>query len=92
MQLVFADAACEIILDDLLRRFNGRSDAAVAAYNAGSAPVLRWLARPGADDADQFLELIPFQETRGYVRSVFRNRDLYRALYGDSIPPPAPTN
>jgi len=32
-------------------------------------------------DPDQFLELIPFQETRGYVRSVLRNRELYRALY-----------
>jgi len=49
-------------------------------------PVVRWLARPGADDPDQFLELIPFQETRGYVRAVLRNRELYRALYV------APTN
>jgi len=54
---------------------------AVAAYNAGAAPVLRWLARPGADDPDQFIEQIPFQETRGYVRAVLRNRELYRALY-----------
>jgi soluble lytic murein transglycosylase len=53
----------------------------VAAYNAGAAPVTRWLARPGADDPDQFIESIPYQETRGYVRSVLRNRDLYRALY-----------
>src|SRR5207248_6283129 len=56
---------------DLLHRFHGRADAAVAAYNAGTVPVTRWLTRPSADDPDQFLELIPFQETRGYVRSVF---------------------
>ena len=68
-------------LAELLRRFGGRVDAAVAAYNAGVTPVVRWLARPGADDPDQFLELIPFQETRGYVRAVLRNRELYRALY-----------
>jgi soluble lytic murein transglycosylase len=68
-------------LDELLRRFGGRVDAAVAAYNAGVAPVLRWLAREGAVDPDAFLELIPYQETRGYVRSVLRNRELYRALY-----------
>ncbi len=73
-------------LAELLRRFGGRVDAAVAAYNAGVTPVVRWLARPGADDPDQFLELIPFQETRGYVRAVLRNRELYRALYV------APTN
>ncbi len=69
-------------LDELLRRFGGRADAAVAAYNAGVAPVTRWLARDGAADADQFIELIPYQETRGYVRSVLRNREVYRALYG----------
>ena len=68
-------------LQELLARFPGRVDASVAAYNAGTAPVTRWLARPGADDPDQFIESIPYQETRGYVRSVLRNRDLYRALY-----------
>jgi len=65
----------------LLRRFPGRVDAAIAAYNAGVSPVARWLARPGADDPDQFVELIPYQETRGYVRTVMRNWELYRALY-----------
>jgi soluble lytic murein transglycosylase len=68
-------------LDELLRRFGGRIDAAIAAYNAGVTPVKRWLAREGAADPDEFLELIPYQETRGYVRSVQRNRELYRALY-----------
>jgi soluble lytic murein transglycosylase len=65
----------------LLRRFHGRVEVALAAYNAGAAPVVRWLTRPGAEDPDQFVEQIPFQETRGYVRSVLRNRELYRALY-----------
>ena len=73
-------------LQELLERFAGRVDAAVAAYNAGTTPVMRWLARPGAEDPDQFIEAIPYQETRGYVRSVLRNRELYRALYA------SPTN
>src|SRR3989440_2934536 len=68
-------------LQELLERFGGRVDAAVAAYNAGTTPVRRWLARPGAEDPDQFIESIPYQATRGYVRAVLRNRDLYRALY-----------
>src|SRR5436309_3100623 len=68
-------------LADLLRRF-GRVDAAVAAYNAGPIPVRRWLDREGANDPDRFIELIPYPETRGYVRSLLRNRELYRALYG----------
>ncbi len=68
-------------LQELLQRFGGRVDAAAAAYNAGASPVKRWLERPGADDPDEFVELIPYQETRGYVRAVLRNRELYRALY-----------
>jgi soluble lytic murein transglycosylase len=68
-------------LAELLRRF-GRVDAAIAAYNAGPVPVRRWLERAGAADTDRFIELIPYPETRGYVRSLLRNRELYRALYG----------
>jgi tetratricopeptide (TPR) repeat protein len=50
-------------------------------------PVRRWLTREGADDPDRFVELIPYPETRGYVRSLLRNRELYRALYGPSENP-----
>ena len=71
-------------LAELLRRFGGRVEAALAAYNAGGRPAARWLERPEAADPDQFIELISYPQTRGYVRSVLRNRDLYRALY----PPP----
>lgn len=67
-------------LAELLRRFTPL-EAAIAAYNAGGTPVRRWLERDGAEDPDQFIELIPYPETRGYVRSVLRNRELYRALY-----------
>jgi peptidoglycan lytic transglycosylase len=67
-------------LAELLRRFTPL-EAAIAAYNAGGSPVRRWLERDGAGDPDQFIELIPYPETRGYVRSVLRNRELYRALY-----------
>ncbi|HZE93997.1 MAG TPA: lytic transglycosylase domain-containing protein, partial [Gemmatimonadales bacterium] len=73
-------------LAELIKRF-GRVDAAIAAYNAGPVPVRRWLERAGAADPDRFIELIPYPETRGYVRSLLRNRELYRALYG---PPEAP--
>src|SRR5205807_2051487 len=57
-------------LAELLRRFGGRVEVAAAAYNAGAAPVGRWLTRPGADDPDQFIELVPYPETRGYIRAV----------------------
>jgi soluble lytic murein transglycosylase len=68
----------------LLQRYRGRVEVAIAAYNAGVAPVDRWLARPGAEDPDQFVEQIPYSETRTYVRSVLRNRAIYRALYGSA--------
>ena len=68
-------------LAELLKRY-GRVDAAIAAYNAGPSPVRRWMDRAGAEDADHFIEMIPYPETRGYVRSVLRNRELYGALYG----------
>jgi soluble lytic murein transglycosylase len=70
-------------LAELLRRY-GRVEVAIAAYNAGPTPVRRWLERFGNADADRFVELIPYPETRGYVRSLLRNRELYRALYGPS--------
>jgi soluble lytic murein transglycosylase len=68
---------------ELLRQFDGRVDAAIASYNAGGRPVQRWLRTPGSSDPDQFLESITYPETRGYVRSVLRNRALYAALYPD---------
>jgi soluble lytic murein transglycosylase len=65
----------------LLARYAPRVDAAIAAYNAGTRPVDRWLERHDGTDPDEFLELIPYRETRAYVRSVLRNRALYAALY-----------
>ncbi len=54
---------------------------ALAAYNAGGSRVARWSRKAGASDPELFIERIPFEETRDYVRIVMRNRDLYRALY-----------
>ncbi|MCH7874296.1 MAG: transglycosylase SLT domain-containing protein [Gemmatimonadetes bacterium] len=68
-------------LAGLLSRFDGAVVPAVAAYNAGGTPVVRWLAFPEAGDPALFVERIPYSETRGYVRTVLRNRALYRALY-----------
>ncbi|HUG27584.1 MAG TPA: transglycosylase SLT domain-containing protein [Gemmatimonadales bacterium] len=55
----------------------------LAAYNAGGTRVRRWENRPGVgDDPELFLEMIPYLETRNYVRRVLRNAEFYRALYG----------
>lgn len=54
---------------------------ALAAYNAGSSRVDRWILNPGAEDPEVFVEWIPFTETRLYVKTVLRNLDFYRMLY-----------
>ncbi len=53
----------------------------LAAYNAGSSRVERWSKRNGVEDPEVFAERIPFAETRGYVRAIQRNQDIYRTLY-----------
>jgi soluble lytic murein transglycosylase len=65
----------------LLRRYRGAVVTALAAYNAGGRPADRWARLPDARDPFWFVEGITYPETRGYVRSVVRNRALYEALY-----------
>jgi soluble lytic murein transglycosylase len=65
----------------LLRRY-GSEALALAAYNAGDTPVRRWLQQRGTLPLDEFVEEIPIQETRGYVKRVLRSYGAYRYLYG----------
>lgn len=59
-----------------------RVEYALAAYNAGGSPVRRWRAKRGTDDPEVFIERIPYDETRDYVRILLRNRATYETLYG----------
>ena len=54
---------------------------AVAAYNAGEAAVDRWEKEIATDDIEEFVERIPYVETRGYVKLVLRNHLIYKRLY-----------
>jgi len=69
-------------LGDLLRRFGGSAALAVAAYNAGETPVRGWWRVRASMPVDEFVEEIPLQETRGYVKRVLRSYAAYRLLYG----------
>ena len=69
-------------LKTLLARFNGRVDYALASYNAGPHRVKRWTGMDMSIDPEVFIEDIPFDETRAYVKLVLRNEMLYRRLYG----------
>ena len=68
-------------LADLLRDLGGNLALSVAAYNAGTPPVERWLQRFGFADQAEFIEDIPFTETRLYVKLVLANYERYRSLY-----------
>jgi len=54
---------------------------AIAAYNAGSGAVSRWVAARGGDDLETFVEEIPYEETRNYVKRVLGSTVAYAYLY-----------
>jgi soluble lytic murein transglycosylase len=67
-------------LEDLLARFSGRASAAIGSYNAGPHRVSAWLDGSQLED-DEWVEAIPFEQTRGYVKRVLRSLHAYRVLY-----------
>jgi len=69
-------------LASMLRRFEGRAEDALSAYNAGPSRIRQWQGRPEYRDTHVFLEHIPFRETRHYVKVVQQNTRIYTALYG----------
>jgi soluble lytic murein transglycosylase len=71
-------------LEQLLGQFNGNLVHAVAAYNAGPPVVASWIQKFGDKEPDEFVELIPYQETRQYVRRVLRSYREYRRLAGET--------
>ena len=73
-------------LNRLLRKFDGMVPLAAAGYNAGPHRVESWLASFGKLDMDEFIEHIPFIETRNYVKKVVRNFGIYNRLYNKPEP------
>jgi soluble lytic murein transglycosylase len=67
---------------NVLDEFNGRVEYALAAYNAGSDRVNTWLSDGKFRDTPEFVESIPFTETREYVQAIMRNASMYKRLYG----------
>jgi len=61
--------------------YGGQVDYALAAYNAGDSPVHQWMASNNYKDIAEWVESIPYTETRDYVQAIVRNRELYRAVY-----------
>jgi soluble lytic murein transglycosylase len=71
----------------MLERFGGKPYLAIAAYNAGPAPVQRWLGQRGDLEPEFFIESIPYKETREYVARVLAFSVVYDwRLYGNAAP------
>jgi soluble lytic murein transglycosylase len=69
------------ILKSMLDRNSGKVEQTLASYNAGPARAAEWLGWRDYREPAEFIESIPFTETRDYVQAVLRNADIYRRLY-----------
>jgi soluble lytic murein transglycosylase len=72
-------------LDHTHQEYNNNTMLAVASYNAGPTAVSGWLGKSKTQDPDEFVEKIPYDETRGYVKSVMGNYWNYLRLYNPEI-------
>jgi len=67
-------------LRETMNKFGGVPEYALAAYNAGDERVSTWQAAGPYRGMDEFVESIPFTETRDYVQGILRNEEIYRAI------------
>jgi soluble lytic murein transglycosylase len=82
-------------LGQVLEDESGSDALAFAAYNAGGGRVAQWIAahgdpRTGSADLVDWIERIPYDETRDYVQRVSENLGVYRQRLADDPPAPAP--
>ncbi|MFL6417335.1 MAG: transglycosylase SLT domain-containing protein [Bryobacteraceae bacterium] len=71
---------------DLMNRFGGQEEYVLASYNAGPSRAKLWQTWGPFREQAEFVESIPFHETRTYVQVVLRNADTYRRLYAGTVP------
>lgn len=71
-------------LDKLIKKYNGKTELALAAYNGGPGNVDKWLRDETLTDENDNLIHIPFKETREYVEKVLKAKDIYEKLYAEN--------
>ncbi len=69
---------------ELVNYYGGVIEYALAAYNAGIKRVDRWRKYLPCKEPGVFVELIPIEQTRNYVKSILRKMKIYRRLYDNS--------
>lgn len=74
-----------LYFENLVDRYHGDVELALAAYNAGAEVVDRWEKRYPVKNRLLFLDLIPFAETRNYVTLIGRNYYWYTQIYAEAL-------
>src|SRR5579864_3267810 len=72
----------ERYLRSMLDQWGGKWEETLASYNAGKSHVVEWAGWNSFQEPAEFVETIPFTETRDYVQAVLRNAAIYKRLYG----------
>ncbi len=70
-----------LVFRSMLDHSGGQVEQTLAAYNAGPMRLAEWVTWTSPHEPAEFVESIPFTETRDYVQAVLRNADMYRRLY-----------
>ncbi len=89
VQLLAADRNIQLgtyFLHNLLNSYGGQIEIALASYNAGPGRANVWRTWGPFREPAEFIETVPFHQTRGYVQLVLRNADVYRRLYAGAVP------
>jgi soluble lytic murein transglycosylase len=88
-QLLIADRNVRLgtyFFRNLLNSYDGQLEIALASYNAGPGRANVWRTWGPFREQAEFIEAVPFHETRGYIQIVLRNADVYRRLYSGRLP------
>jgi TolA-binding protein len=68
-------------MEQVFSQFDNNMINAIASYNAGPGAVKKWVNKFSFEDPDFYVESIPYEETRNYVKKVLNNYWIYRELY-----------
>jgi soluble lytic murein transglycosylase len=68
-------------LSYLKHKHNNNLMLTLASYNGGFMNVMKWVKKFKTKDIDEFVELIPFRETKNYVKKVMKSFNIYKQIY-----------
>ena len=69
----------------LLQKFKGQIPLGAGSFNSGPRPVMKWIDQYGDREIDELVELVPYTQTREYMKKVTENFARYRYLYAGEV-------